>query len=181
MPPSPAFPRLGLWSWAVTGALPAYLPVAEICVVALACVWGAMFGSFVNVVAHRVPQGRSVVNGGSACPACGSAVRWRDNIPVIGWLLLGGRCRDCGAAISVGYPLVEAIGGVLAALVAGLLLAGAWAPDWLDPGMTGGRPVIDRIVDGDWRPVLTWFLVTAALLAVLAGILLAVRRLTLRS
>jgi prepilin signal peptidase PulO-like enzyme (type II secretory pathway) len=178
MPPFPVFP----WTW----ALPADLPVAEACVIALACVWGSMFGSFLNVVVHRLPQGRSVVKGGSACPACGSAVRWRDNIPVIGWLLLGGRCRDCGAAISVGYPLVEAISGILAALVAGMMLVGAWAPDWLVPGGTGGpppidRPVIDRIIDGDWRPVLAWLLVTAGLLAVLAGTLLAIRRLTKRS
>lgn len=68
---------------------------------------GLIIGSFVNVVAFRVPQKRSVVSPGSACPACDHPLQWRDNIPVVGWLLLGGKCRHCGAAISKRYPIVE--------------------------------------------------------------------------
>ena len=75
--------------------------------------FGLLIGSFLNVVAYRVPLGRSVVSPPSACPACGHQIRRRDNIPVISWLRLQGKCRDCGAAISARYPMVEAVTGVL--------------------------------------------------------------------
>ncbi|WP_019874615.1 prepilin peptidase [Sporichthya polymorpha] len=68
---------------------------------------GLVIGSFLNVVVHRVPAGQSVVRPGSSCPECGSPVRARDNIPVVSWLLLRGRCRDCAHPISARYPLVE--------------------------------------------------------------------------
>jgi leader peptidase (prepilin peptidase)/N-methyltransferase len=68
---------------------------------------GLMIGSFLNVVIWRVPQGLSVVRPPSACPACGAQIRARDNVPVLGWLLLRGRCRDCGNGISIRYPVVE--------------------------------------------------------------------------
>jgi leader peptidase (prepilin peptidase) / N-methyltransferase len=73
---------------------------------------GLVIGSFLNVVIWRVPRHESLVRPGSHCPACGAAIRWHDNIPVASWLLLRGRCRDCGSHISVRYPLVEAITGV---------------------------------------------------------------------
>ncbi len=79
----------------------------------LAGLLGLAFGSFANVVIHRVPQGRSVVRPGSSCPACGAPVAPRDNLPVVGWLLLRGRCRTCRAPIPVRYPLVELAMGVL--------------------------------------------------------------------
>ena len=79
----------------------------------LAGLLGLAFGSFANVVIHRVPQGRSVVRPGPACPACGAPVAPRDNLPLVGWLLLGGRCRSCRAPIPVSYPLVELAMGVL--------------------------------------------------------------------
>jgi leader peptidase (prepilin peptidase)/N-methyltransferase len=84
-------------------------------------VLGLVVGSFVNVVAHRVPQGKSVVRPGSACPGCGQPIRARDNVPVVSWLLLRGRCRDCGTGISVRYPLVEAGTGLLFATLALIL------------------------------------------------------------
>jgi leader peptidase (prepilin peptidase) / N-methyltransferase len=68
---------------------------------------GAVIGSFLNVVAHRVPLGESLVSPGSHCPGCGAPVRPYDNIPVVSWLLLRGRCRNCGMRISARYPLVE--------------------------------------------------------------------------
>jgi leader peptidase (prepilin peptidase)/N-methyltransferase len=68
---------------------------------------GAVIGSFLNVVAHRVPLGESLVSPGSHCPDCGAPVRPYDNIPVVSWLLLRGRCRSCGMRISARYPLVE--------------------------------------------------------------------------
>jgi leader peptidase (prepilin peptidase)/N-methyltransferase len=64
-------------------------------------------GSFLNVVVARVPLRRSIVSPPSACLACGTALVWRDNVPVLSWLLLRGRCRSCGVKISAAYPLVE--------------------------------------------------------------------------
>jgi leader peptidase (prepilin peptidase) / N-methyltransferase len=87
--------------------------------IVVAGVFGALIGSFLNVVAHRVPLGESLVSPGSHCPACGAAVRPYDNVPVVSWLVLRGRCRDCGAPISVRYPLVELLtASVFAAVVA---------------------------------------------------------------
>lgn len=74
---------------------------------AFLAVVGLLIGSFLNVVVHRVPAGKSVVRPGSSCPNCENPVRARDNIPVLSWLLLRGRCRDCAAPISARYPLVE--------------------------------------------------------------------------
>ncbi|MBN2113814.1 MAG: prepilin peptidase [Acidimicrobiia bacterium] len=89
-------------------------------------VLGLVAGSFVNVVAYRVPLRKSVVRPRSACPACGHEIRARDNIPVLSWLLLRGRCRDCGSGISVRYPFVEAGTGAAFAGLA-LLLGPSWA------------------------------------------------------
>jgi leader peptidase (prepilin peptidase) / N-methyltransferase len=83
----------------------------------LAGVLGAVFGSFLNVVAHRLPRGESVVKPRSRCPGCGTEIRSYDNIPVLSWLLLRGRCRNCGEPISKRYPLVEAGTALLCALV----------------------------------------------------------------
>ncbi|MGH7441659.1 MAG: prepilin peptidase, partial [bacterium] len=87
----------------------------------LSLVWGGLLGlsagSFANVFLHRYPQGESLLTPPSRCPRCGHPVRWRHNIPVLGWLLLGGRCRDCRAPIAWTYPLVEAVFGVLGVVV----------------------------------------------------------------
>lgn len=87
-------------------------------VVGAAALLGLLVGSFLNVVIWRVPRGESVVSPPSACPACGHRVRPRDNVPVLSWLLLRGRCRDCSAPISPRYPAVELLTGVLFALTA---------------------------------------------------------------
>lgn len=101
-------------------------PGGSAAALALAFVLGSMVGSFLNVVVHRVPRGETVVCDRSRCPACGSTIRAWDNLPIVGWLALRGRCRDCGAWISVHYPLVEAACGCLAAAVAaGELPSGA--------------------------------------------------------
>ncbi len=85
----------------------------------LACgVLGLLIGSFLNVVVFRVPQGQSVLRPASACPVCTAPIRPRDNVPVAGWLLLRGRCRDCSAPVSPRYPLVEALTGGLFAVLA---------------------------------------------------------------
>jgi leader peptidase (prepilin peptidase)/N-methyltransferase len=84
-----------------------------------AAVLGAVLGSFLNVVIHRVPLGESLVSPGSRCPACGTPVAPYDNVPVVSWLLLRGRCRRCGAPISPRYPVVELTTAVaFAAIVA---------------------------------------------------------------
>jgi leader peptidase (prepilin peptidase)/N-methyltransferase len=75
--------------------------------VIVAGLFGAVIGSFLNVVVHRVPLGESLVSPGSRCPACEAPVKPYDNVPVVSWLLLRGRCRNCGARISPRYPLVE--------------------------------------------------------------------------
>jgi len=76
--------------------------------VAAAAVLGALIGSFLTVVASRVPERRSIVHPGSACPSCGRELRWRDNVPIVSWLALRGRCAGCGTRIGIRYPLMEA-------------------------------------------------------------------------
>ncbi|MEY2668934.1 MAG: hypothetical protein RJA59_1572, partial [Pseudomonadota bacterium] len=75
---------------------------------------GAAVGSFLNVVVARVPAGESIVHPGSRCPGCRTAIAWYDNVPVISWLVLRGRCRACRIRISFRYPLVELLGGAAA-------------------------------------------------------------------
>jgi leader peptidase (prepilin peptidase)/N-methyltransferase len=83
----------------------------------LAGIFGAIVGSFLNVVAYRLPRGESLSHPPSRCPSCGTPVKPYDNIPVLSWLLLRGRCRHCKEPISVRYPVVEAGTGLLCALV----------------------------------------------------------------
>ena len=84
---------------------------------AFAFLFGAVVGSFLNVVVARVPAGESIVHPRSRCPGCRTPIAWYDNVPVLSWILLGGRCRACRAGISFRYPLVELLGGA-ASLVA---------------------------------------------------------------
>src|SRR5687768_12894079 len=74
---------------------------------------GACIGSFLNVVIWRLPRGESLSHPGSHCPKCNTPLAWKDNIPVFGWLKLGGRCRYCREPISPRYPIVEAVTGLL--------------------------------------------------------------------
>jgi leader peptidase (prepilin peptidase)/N-methyltransferase len=91
----------------------------DVAFAAVALVPGLAVGSFLNVVAARVPLKRSIVHPGSACMSCSTPLAWYDNIPVLSYVLLRGRCRHCGAAISWRYPAVEA---VTALLIAGCVL-----------------------------------------------------------
>lgn len=86
--------------------------------VILVGVFGLLIGSFLNVVIFRVPAGRSLIAPASACGSCGEPIRPWDNVPVLSWVLLRGRCRDCGASISARYPLVELGSALLFAIVA---------------------------------------------------------------
>lgn len=85
---------------------------------AFAFVFGALWGSFLNVVIYRLPAGLSVVKPASRCPGCETPIRAWDNIPVLSWLLLRGKCRDCGTSISIRYPAIELTVAVLALLLA---------------------------------------------------------------
>lgn len=100
--------------------------------VAVVALFGSLIGSFLNVVVYRVPAGLSLVRPPSACPSCGSRIRAYDNVPVVSWLVLRGRCRSCRARISVRYPLVELGTAILFAVVAYAFLGPLHVP---------GRPV----------------------------------------
>ncbi len=84
---------------------------------ALAFIFGLIWGSFSNVVIHRLPQGLSVVRPRSHCPKCKAPIRWYDNIPVLSWIFLGAKCRACKAPISWRYPFVELLTGIVFAAV----------------------------------------------------------------
>ena len=90
---------------------------------------GLAIGSFLNVVIYRVPAGRSVVSPGSACPECAVPINARDNIPIVSWIILRGRCRNCRAAISARYPFVEGLAAVVFGLIAARL-----GTSWSLPG-----------------------------------------------
>lgn len=124
--------------------LPAQLAPAAaeaILVVWLAALGGAV-GSFLNVVIYRLPAGESLVHPGSHCPACRHPIRWYDNVPILSWFVLRGRCRDCGSPISMRYPLVEAITAALFVAVGAMegLSGGANLP--LPPVATVGGVVL---------------------------------------
>jgi leader peptidase (prepilin peptidase) / N-methyltransferase len=87
---------------------------------------GLLFGSFLNVCISRLPEHESVVRPGSRCRSCGHAVRWFDNVPVLSWVVLRGKCRDCGAGISWRYPAVELGVGVWFAIVGYGLSRALW-------------------------------------------------------
>ena len=97
---------------------------AAVLILTVGLLAGLILGSFANVVISRVPKGESIVRPGSRCPSCGTPVRARDNLPVVSWLLLRGRCRACGWRIPARYPLVELAGGAIGILVALVVVVG---------------------------------------------------------
>ncbi|WP_395640467.1 prepilin peptidase [Pseudolysinimonas sp.] len=130
-------------------------------------VLGTLIGSFLNVVVYRVPLGKSIVAPPSACGSCGHVVRAYDNIPLVSWLVLRGKCRDCAAPISARYPLVELGGAIAFGLV-----AWRFAPDVVGALTAGAVPgAIAGIL------VLVAFLYLAAIGLALALIDLDTRRL----
>ena len=117
--------------------------------------FGSMVGSFINVVVWRMPRGVSVVSNGSACPKCKQKIRLADNIPIFGWLKLGGRCRVCQLPISSRYPIVEAIFGSVFLLLFFVQLQTAGA------NLPGGSPyrttgILQMIVNTKWDVVVTY-------------------------
>jgi leader peptidase (prepilin peptidase) / N-methyltransferase len=106
--------------------------------VVAAGLFGAVIGSFLNVVAHRLPLGESLATPGSHCPVCGAPVKPYDNVPVVSWLLLRGRCRNCGARISPRYPLVE--------LATALTWAGVVAARGFDDDLVLELPFVSALI-----------------------------------
>ena len=112
----------------------------------IAALFGGCVGSFLNVVAWRLPRQESLVFPGSHCPRCGSALRWFENLPVLSWLLQAGRCRHCHGAIAARYPLVE------------LLTAGLWVANTLArPTAMGGDPQPLLLLLAGWL-LLSWLI-----------------------
>lgn len=87
-------------------------------IIVAAALLGAAVGSFLNVAIHRIPRGASVLRPASSCPGCGVRIRPRDNVPIVSWLVLRGRCANCREPISVRYPVVELVTAVLFVLLA---------------------------------------------------------------
>ena len=128
---------------------------------------GLITGSFLNVVAYRLPRGESLVTPGSHCTKCGAPVKPYDNIPVLGWLLLRGHCRQCHDRISSRYPIVEAVTATLAVavvlarhsthdIVLGLLLVAVLVPV--------------ALIDFDHRVIPNKITLPAAIVALAAGL-----------
>jgi leader peptidase (prepilin peptidase)/N-methyltransferase len=139
----------------------------------IAIPFGLVFGSFLTVAIHRLPAGESVVRPRSRCPSCGAEIRAADNVPVVSWLLLRGRCRSCAARISPIYPLTELATAVLF-VAAALVFDDPWVAVLMAPflGVLLAFTVIDvrhRIIPN--RLLYPFFLVSVAYLAVarLAG------------
>ncbi len=131
---------------------------AQVFVIVVAGVLGLVVGSFLNVVVYRVPAGVSLLRA-SACPTCDVPIRWQQNVPVLSWVALRGRCAHCGSAISPRYPLVEAATALGVALVASVAV------------------VVPQAGDASWWLALAAFLYLAAITVALALIDVDVRRL----
>lgn len=107
---------------------------------------GACFGSFAAVVAWRLPRQESLLHPGSHCPRCGTPLAWYENVPVLGWLLVRGRCRHCGAGVPIRYPLVE------------LLCSGLWVAVLLGaPAALGASPPPLLLLFAGWT-LATWLI-----------------------
>jgi len=131
-----------------------------------AALGGLIVGSFLNVVAYRLPRGESLVRPASRCPACGTPVKAYDNLPVFGWLVLRGRCRSCHERISGRYPVVEATCAALAVLV---LVAKHSAHDIVLGLLLIAVLVPVALIDYDTRTIPNRITLPAAIAAVVAG------------
>lgn len=127
---------------------------------------GAIVGSFLNVVIHRLPRGESLASPGSHCPACAAPVKPYDNVPVVSWLVLRGRCRACGEPISPRYPLVEL---VTAVGFAGVALAGGLDGDLVMELPFAALLIAVAGIDFDHRIIPNRLLVPAAVYGVAAA------------
>jgi leader peptidase (prepilin peptidase)/N-methyltransferase len=133
-----------------------------------AALLGACVGSFLNVVIWRLPRGESIVSPPSGCPRCGTRIRARDNIPIVSWLVLRGRCRSCGQPISPRYPVVEGLTALLFAAIV-VVKGFGWHLAWELP--FAAMLIAVAAIDLDHRivpnrvllPAAVWGVVSAAL------------------
>jgi leader peptidase (prepilin peptidase)/N-methyltransferase len=138
--------------------------------IVLAALLGLVIGSFLNVVAYRLPRGESLAHPPSRCPSCDAPIKPYDNVPVLSWLLLRGRCRSCGAAISPRYPIVEVVTAALYVLVV--------VARWDDAAeITLGIVLVTAlipiaIIDFETRIIPNKITAPAAVLAILIGVVL---------
>lgn len=156
--------------------------------IGICALFGLAVGSFLNVVIYRVPRNESIVSPRSKCPTCAAPILERDNIPVLSWLLLRGRCRSCGSPISARYPLVELAGAALFAGTAArmgydwelpaflALFAGLFALSYIDVEqmilpkrivyptliLVAGLLLMASAITGDWRALLVAAICAAA-------------------
>lgn len=128
--------------------------------------FGATIGSFLNVVIWRMPRGESVAARGSRCPFCCTPIRPSDNVPVLGWWMLGGRCRTCLLPISPRYPLVEGITGLLfLSLLHWMVLSGgANLPGFEEAPSSVGGPIMNALEPRLWGQLAYWALLLCLLL-----------------
>jgi leader peptidase (prepilin peptidase)/N-methyltransferase len=136
---------------------------------AFAGVLGAVVGSFLNVVAYRLPRRQSLVRPASRCPACQAPIKPYDNVPVLSWLILRGRCRSCRAPVPLRYPLVEAL---CALLCVGAVLAGGGAAKVLLHATTILLVVPIALIDAEHRIIPNRLTALGAVLAVALGVAL---------
>ena len=137
--------------------------------IALTAIFGAVIGSFLNVVAYRLPRSKSLVTPGSQCPGCDTPIKLYDNVPVLGWLLLRGRCRTCRTAISPRYPAVEAL---TAALAVAVILVEHSTVDKVLGLVLVGILVPIALIDLDHQIIPNKITAPAAILAVAIGLAL---------
>ena len=137
--------------------------------IALTAIFGAVIGSFLNVVAYRLPRSKSLVTPGSQCPGCDTPIKLCDNVPVLGWLLLRGRCRTCRTAISPRYPAVEAL---TAALAVAVILVEHSTVDKVLGLVLVGILVPIALIDLDHQIIPNKITAPAAILAVAIGLAL---------
>jgi leader peptidase (prepilin peptidase)/N-methyltransferase len=138
---------------------------------ALTLLLGLVIGSFLNVCIARLPHGESVVHPRSRCPRCRKAIRARDNIPVISYLLLGGRCRHCRAAISLRYPFVEALTAVVSVL---LCIKFGFTIHWAIYFLFCSALIVLALIDADHRILPDPITVNGIWIGVVTSVLLIV-------
>ena len=146
----------------------AALPLVSWGLFALAVLWlgsvGACIGSFLNVIVYRLPRRMSIVHPPSQCPRCQHAIRWYDNLPILGWVALRGKCRDCQAWISPRYPLVELVAAALSVLIASHFLAQATSSHAVSNMLHWNSRTMQMVVTYAIHLLVIYTLLTAALI-----------------
>ncbi len=115
-----------------------------------AFLFGSCIGSFLNVCIHRLPQEKSIIKPRSHCPKCNTTIKWYDNIPLLSYLLLGGKCRKCSVKIPIRYPLVELITSILIGV---LYLFFGWSLLWIEFSVFFSLLILVSFIDIDYHAI----------------------------